>query len=106
MGSALDNLLAVGNAALFALGGETVSFRGGSIIATIDRMPRPKDSGRKLDFDPRGKSSVFVLTGAVGSAPASGEVFTDSGNSKHRVETVTPNGSGWLCLCHVSGGAS
>lgn len=92
-----------GAATLFAAAGESVTYRGGSITVTIDRLPRPQTQGRRMDFDPRNRSSIFALRSALTTAPKAGETFTDSFGMKHRIESFLFNGAGWVCDCHTSG---
>lgn len=99
--SAASAALSAGFDALLSACGESVTFRGDTITAVIDREPfhRLTDSP---DFNPRDLSVVELQAAAVDSIPQAGENFEDEDGGKHRVRTVSRRGGTYRCECKVT----
>lgn len=87
--------------------GQTVTFRGASVVVTIDEPPDNYRFNRQGDT-PRGiettvrvlKSVVAALTPAT--IPVAGESFIDADGNRHNVARVKPVDEHWYCTCNKS----
>ncbi len=103
MAHAVDTALAAGLAALNSFAPETMTFRGATVTALLNRaVPPPALPTGRPDFTARNLSSI-MLPSSIGSAPTAGEIIVDSlGTTVHRIQQSQWNGFGWICLCEVT----
>ena len=99
--SLASNALAKGYARRKSTAGETLTFRGASITATVDRVPFKKKEGPNPVFSPANVSRIELDSPAT--PVKNGDFFTDSSNREHRVQTTETMDGRTICQCHVSG---
>jgi len=103
MPHAVDIALGAGLTSLYGAAPETVTFRGATVTALLNRAVAPPSlpTGRP-DFTARNMSSV-MLPASILTAPKAGELITDSSGTKlHRIQKSQWNGFGWICECEVT----
>jgi hypothetical protein len=95
-----QDALATGLAELRTQAAETVTFRGGSVSALINRLKQPNTIQSGIDFGTKEGSTIW-LPAATSPAPAKGEVITDGNSEKHRIQVVTLIDHSYQCDCEA-----
>lgn len=87
---------------LLGIAGDSVTFRGSTVSAVIDRTryQEPQDK-RFPDLATRAASRVEIQKSAVATAPKAGEVFIE-GSTRHRIQRVTDTGTTYQAECEVA----
>ena len=97
-----DTAIAEGNAVLLDTAGDTVIFRGVSVSAVIDWMPKADSpNGQFPNFSTQATSRIELTGNAFGAVPKAGETIQSDGPRYHRIQSVRWNGYAWLCDCEV-----
>lgn len=99
--SAASAALNAGFDALLSAAGESVTFRGGTLTALIDREPF-RSVIKTPDFNPRDQSVIEIQAEDVDSIPVRGEVFEDEEGLNHRIQIVSRRGGTYRCECKVT----
>ncbi len=96
--SAASIALAAGLSTLLSNAGETLTFRGGSVLGLVDRVGYRGREGQP-DFTARDMSRIEIATDAVSPDPRAGEVFTDENGVNHRIQTIRRANPGLVMDC-------
>lgn len=99
--SAASAALSAGFDALLGACGESVTFRGATITAVIDRDPFRRVL-KTPDFNPRDQSVVEIQAEDVASIPTAREVFEDEEGLRHAIQFVSRRGGTYRCECKVT----
>lgn len=85
---------------LLRIRGENVTFRGATVRALINRMPKAANPPGSVHISSQ-IGSVVQVAGTV-EKPKKGEVFTDTASITHRITAVQFLSHCWNCECEVS----
>lgn len=100
--NAADTALSEGFTTLLATAGDSVTFRGSSVSAVVNRVPFAEIQAKDVpDFGTMATSRFEIPVGAVSPAPKVGEIITE-GASYHRIQRVTMTGLAYLIDCEVT----
>lgn len=109
MSSASADAEIEGFSALLAHGGESLTFRSGTLTALVNRDPfEKKNSSKRVDLDSQDVSEIQILTSTVTALtppPATGESFLDEFGHYHRIDRWKRIGVATAFYCIVSDAA-